>query len=51
LTNSELLGSVHGHDVALTQVVAEVKEYLQWSPFKIFAQPVIKLSYSATTRP
>jgi len=29
LTNSELLGSVHGHDVALTQVVAEVKEYLQ----------------------
>lgn len=28
LIESNLLGSVHGHDVPLTQVVAEVKEYL-----------------------
>ena len=28
LKNSNLLGSVHGHDVALTEVIREVKEYL-----------------------
>jgi ATP citrate (pro-S)-lyase len=29
LTKSKLLGSVHGHDVPLTEVVTEVKEYLK----------------------
>jgi succinyl-CoA synthetase beta subunit len=29
LIRSKLLGSVHGHDVPLTHVVTEVKEYLQ----------------------
>ncbi len=29
LKQSNLLGAVHGHDIALTQVVSDVKEYLQ----------------------
>lgn len=29
LTKADLFGSVHGHDVPLTQVVSEVKEYLK----------------------
>ena len=29
LEKSDLLGSVHGHDIALTQVVTEVKNYLK----------------------
>jgi hypothetical protein len=30
LISTNLLGNVYGHDVPLTQVVSDVKEYLSW---------------------
>jgi ATP citrate (pro-S)-lyase len=50
LTKSNLLGSVHGHDIVLTQVVTEVCDYLG-SDLKGRAQPDIKKQTGGKVRP